>query len=359
MQPKISVIIPCWHSTEYLDKLYENIQSQTFKEAEWIFVNDGDVSQKETLQSMAEKDPAIRVIWKENGGASSARNVGLEEARGEWIVFSDADDSFRSYYLESLYSAVKDSDADIAIGGYTEYNSTEKTYHPYLIDIEEDKISAMNLRSAMLTITRSTTLLTPWCKIYKASIIKDNNLRFDISLKVDEDAMFNMEYYYHSKKVQLIKDCGYIYIVIDTTSLTSIYQPKRGQNSLRLLYAYRKVLNKNNFTADETKRLMASMAVGEINAIIYNIFKRNHPPFRQAIKEIKEYALRNKELMNYFSDYKKFNKLSRGEKYRFFAMNTGSATIIFFMFKPVFWLRYKLPKFYVKLNSLFLRQKKQ
>ena len=163
MQPKISVIIPCWHATEYLDKFYENLQAQTFKDAEWIFVNDGDASQNEKLQAMAEKDSKIRVIWKENGGVSSARNMGIDEAKGEWIVFSDADDWFRPYYLESLYSAVKDSDADIAIGGYSDYFTISNRYNLNTDNVEDKSIYVFSSLLKYIELSFITGILAAIC----------------------------------------------------------------------------------------------------------------------------------------------------------------------------------------------------
>ena len=357
MQPKISVIIPCWHATEFLDRLYDSIQSQTFKDAEWIFVNDGDASQNEKLQAMAEKDSAIRVIWKENGGASSARNVGIDEAKGEWIVFSDADDWFRPYYLESLYSSVKDNDADMAVGGYTEFRSSSNSYNSCFINIDEDIAIAMDTKDAILKLSNCVGLFVPWNKIYKTSIIKENNLKFDLSVKVVQDSIFNMEYYRLCRKISLVKDCGYVYILLDTTSLISTYDPGHGRDNLRIVNEYNKILEANELTSEEKNRLMTNMSMGMMNSNILNSFRRNHPPFRQAVREIREYVLENEELMRYAEEYRKNNRLGKGEKYLSFAVRTRSALAVYLMLKPVFWIRYKSPKFYVRLKSLIYGKK--
>ena len=357
MQPKISVIIPCWHATEYFDRLYDSIQSQTFKDAEWIFVNDGDASQNEKLQAMTEKDSNIRVLWKENGGVSSARNMGIDEAKGEWIVFIDDDDWFRPYYLESLYSAVKDSDADIAIGGYSDYFTISNRYNLNTVNVEDDRAVTMDAKDAILKLTNIVLLLPPWNKIYKASIIKDNNIKFDPSVKLPQDVVFNMEYYCYCKKISLVKDCGYIYVLNNAVNTIYKYDSCFGQDCTRSLNGYKHVLDTYGLSPNETKKQMTNMCMWTMNAILFNPFRRNHPSFRQAVKEIKEYVLQNEMIMRYYKEYKKNNKLSAGEKYVNFGITTKSATVVALMLKPVFWLKYESPKFYTKIKSLIYRNR--
>ena len=352
MQPKISVILPCWQSNEFFDRLYECIQAQTFKDAEWIFVNDGDASQNEKLQAMAEKDPTIRVIWKENGGVSSARNMGIDEAKGEWIVFIDPDDLVRPYYLESLYSAVMDSDADMAVGGYTEYITLDNVYSSKFINIDESIVKSLDAKNALLKIINSYIIVFPWNKIYKASIIKENNLKFDLSVRVIQDGVFNCEYFCYCKKISLVKDCGYIYDFKEGTSLATRYDPNYGRDCIRFLNGLKNVLTINGFSPDEVDNLMTNPGIRRVLQITLNSFKRNHPPFKQTVKEIREYVLQNEELMLYAKKYKKNNKLGLGEKYIISALSTRSAVVVYLMLKPVFWLRYKSPKFYVRLKSL-------
>ena len=353
MQPKISVIIPCWHATEYFDRLYDSIQSQTFKDAEWIFVNDGDASQNEKLQAMAEKDSAIRVIWKENGGPSSARNVGIDAAKGEWIVFSDADDWFRPYYLESLYSAVKDSDADMAVGGFTEFRTVSQSYIPFFIHIDGDNAVALDTRSAILKIIKTSAVVFPWNKIYKTSIIKENNLKFDLTINIIEDGVFNTQYFCYCKKISLVKDCGYIYILMDSTSLVSVYHSEYGRVCKMVFLGYRNLLEINGFTPEEIDKLTETRAFGTAIIIILNAFRRNHPPFKQAVKEIREYVLQEKYIMRAVKEYKDRKDISSMEKIMAYLISTNSATLIVLIMKPIIWIRYKSPKFYYKIKSLF------
>lgn len=357
MQPKISVIIPCWKITPYIDRLYQNIQSQTFKDFELILVNDGNASQNEALQTIAEKDSRIRVIWKENGGTSSARNVGIDNARGEWIVFNDDDDDIKPYYLESLYSAVKDSDSDLAVGGYTEYKLKQNLYRQDFINIEGDMEVAMDTKSALIKILDSVVSVFNWNKIYKASIIKENNLRFDVKAKVIQDGPFNMDYYLHCKKISLVKDCGYIYYINDATNQISSYDPTYGDEALKLLSKYNYLLDTLKLGEEKTDKLRTQKAFGLSIVIIFNAFRHNHPSFKQAKAEIRKYVLQNEQMMDAVKKYRKQKYISKMEKFMAYAISTKSATFIAVMIKLMFWLRYKSPKFYTKIRSLIYRNR--
>ena len=113
---KISVIIPVYKVEKYLDKCVESIVNQTYKNLEIILVDDGSPDNCPAMcDEWAEKDERIRVIHKENGGVSSARNAALEVATGDYIGFVDSDDWIELDMYEYLVSLILDNDAQIAI----------------------------------------------------------------------------------------------------------------------------------------------------------------------------------------------------------------------------------------------------
>ena len=115
--PEISIIVPVYKVEKYLSGCLDSILAQTFTELEVILVDDGSPDSCPALcDAAAEKDSRIRVIHKPNGGVSSARNAGLDAARGRWIGFVDPDDSIDKTYYEKLYAAAKRSGAELAVG---------------------------------------------------------------------------------------------------------------------------------------------------------------------------------------------------------------------------------------------------
>ena len=114
-RPEISVIVPVFNVEEYLDECMESFASQTFGDFELLLIDDGSSDgSPEKCGLWAEKDSRIRVFHKENGGVSSARNLGIEEARGRYLAFADPDDWVDSRYLEKLYNAAEEAGADVA-----------------------------------------------------------------------------------------------------------------------------------------------------------------------------------------------------------------------------------------------------
>ena len=122
----VSCIIPVYNTEKYLPRCIESVLAQTFVDWEMLLIDDGSTDASGSIcDEYAAKDERIRVFHKENGGISSARNVGLNYAQGEWIFFVDSDDSLPKTSLESLLS--RSSDANIIAGGFFFFFFKDKT----------------------------------------------------------------------------------------------------------------------------------------------------------------------------------------------------------------------------------------
>ena len=112
----ISIIVPIYNREKYLSECIDSILVQSYSDFEVLLIDDGSTDRSgEICDEYAQKDARIRVFHKENGGVSSARNVGLDNATGEWIAFVDSDDWVGEKYLESFSGHL---DADLVIGGF-------------------------------------------------------------------------------------------------------------------------------------------------------------------------------------------------------------------------------------------------
>lgn len=127
--PEISVIVPVYKAEQYLERCVKSILEQTYQNFELILVDDGSPDGSPILcDKWAEKDSRVHVIHKKNGGASSARNAGLKNARGNWITFADSDDWLDKTTLKTLYDLAKKYNVPMAIGGMRvaqEYTDTQ------------------------------------------------------------------------------------------------------------------------------------------------------------------------------------------------------------------------------------------
>lgn len=117
---KISIIVPVYNAEKYIERCVNSLLSQSFDDFELILVDDGSTDNSaEIINNLADKHSFIRVFNKENGGAASARNLGIDNARGEYIAFIDADDAVEPTYFEELYNAATESGAELVMCDYT------------------------------------------------------------------------------------------------------------------------------------------------------------------------------------------------------------------------------------------------
>ena len=169
---KISVIIPMYKVEEYLKKCIESILKQTYANLEIIFVDDGSPDKcGEICEEYKKKDSRIKVIHKENGGLSDARNKGIDVATGKYVTFIDSDDYIEENYIEFLYNLMKKYNADISIGSH------KIIYNNRIIDKSTYKEFSENSEKVLEKILYDDGVdLSAWGKLYKIELF--NKIRF-------------------------------------------------------------------------------------------------------------------------------------------------------------------------------------
>lgn len=192
-QPLVSIIIPVYNSEKYLRQCLDSVIAQTYTNWECILVDDGSKDESgQICDEYAALDKRFRVIHKENGGVSSARNIGIDEAKGKWIYFSDSDDTLELDALATLYSgSLKDVDAVFA--GFKRYDLTGKCIEE--ASRHEEKI--ISISDAIMTLYRPYIYLYQgylWNKLFKTPIVRSNNIFFDTDLSYNEDSLFIISY---------------------------------------------------------------------------------------------------------------------------------------------------------------------
>lgn len=186
---KLSVIVPIYNVEEYLDECIKSIVNQTYKNLEIILVDDGSPDHcPELCDIWAEKDGRIKVIHKENGGVSSARNAGLDAAAGDFIAFVDSDDYLDSDMYEIMLSQMREHNTDMAQCGIVRENADGSVE---VWDSFEAPIVVMDNMQLLCSVGEAAGILpvSPCNKIFKAEVI--SGIRYDESLKYAEDTLFN------------------------------------------------------------------------------------------------------------------------------------------------------------------------
>lgn len=307
----ISLIIPCFHASENLHILAKDLINQDYSDFEVIFVNDGDSSQEKTLSEILSLDSKFRVVNKTNGGPASARNFGIDNAVGEWIVFADSDDRLSSHYLSSLYDVVKNNNVDIGIGGYyvSDLNRIEEI--PLVTDS-----SLLKLENLLSIIENTTSHRAVWAKIYNTQLLKKNKLRFDERFNYAEDWLFNLNVFEHVKLIGCIKNCGYNYILNNKKGLIGSYFPNFIDINLicinQMSNIRKKIGRYENDIAIDKNRELSLMCFSYMK----NLFcTRNSPSLSSSVSLIRKYILKNQHLLYALKVTKPHKKTDIIQKY--------------------------------------------
>lgn len=229
MNPLISIIVPIYNVEGYLSQCLDSIIAQTYWDWECILVDDGSKDGSSRIcDEYASKDSRFSVIHKPNGGVSSARNIGLEQAKGEWVFFSDADDLLEVDALETLIKGTKGG-SQFVMAGFNKLSEDRTLLETNTKEIIKEISVEETIKEQYLPTDFSYQGYL-WCKLFRLDIIKDNHLLFDEGISFNEDALFIMQYicclndkvYYSTKPV-------YNYIERGSSamgSMTNHFNPK-------------------------------------------------------------------------------------------------------------------------------------
>ena len=214
---KVSVIIPIYNGEKYIEEMYNSLSNQSFKDFEVIYINDGSKDDSlEMLESIANKDCRISVYSQNNRGICASRNLGIEKAKGEYLIFLDQDDGIEDNLIERYLEAITIHDADLASFGKIHYymvGDEVVSKKPQILNEElvEDETTKL---CYLFNIDNKKRLMTIWNCIYKKEIIQKYNIRFDQNFRHgDENGMFNIEYTLHCNRIFFSSGCYYHYYI--------------------------------------------------------------------------------------------------------------------------------------------------
>ncbi len=217
MADLVTIIVPIYNSEKTIGKTIESIINQTYNNLEILLID--DCSQDDSVKvckKYADIDKRIQIIKKEkNSGVSNTRNIGISEAKGEYISFVDADDIVENDFIELSVNISKNTGSDIVIEGFNRVYEDKKIK----VSFEEDKeIKKEEIIEYEKAILNNENLDFPveilgfsWGKLYKSNIIK--KIKFNEKIRFREDSLFNLEAYSLSSKIFLTKKIGYDYII--------------------------------------------------------------------------------------------------------------------------------------------------
>ncbi|MBS4212689.1 glycosyltransferase [Neobacillus rhizophilus] len=224
MKEKISVIVPVYNVEKYLSKCINSIINQTYTNLEIILVDDGSTDNSgDICDCYASKDTRIKVIHKENGGLSDARNMGLGVATGGYVNFIDSDDYIHEKFHEVLMKLISSHNADIAQCDYLKiYEETD----PEISDIgnnQFEKVTVLNNIEALNQLYNNLIKGVVWNKLYKRDLFKD--IRFPKG-KIHEDDFTTYKLLFNSNKIIITSYQLYYYLQRSNSIMGSKFNAK-------------------------------------------------------------------------------------------------------------------------------------
>ena len=225
MNKTVSIIIPVYNTENYLKRCVQSVLNQTYRNLEIILVNDGSTDNSlKICEEYKRLDERVCVISENNRGVSHARNVGIKKANGEYLYFADSDDYLDVNSIKKMVEEIETKKCQLVVGGYTEIEAKNNTV------LKENKWRRLQLKSneaKRLVLDEDSIGGYLWNKLFKSSIIKQFNIRFDEKIYIWEDVLFVMEYLNNCCNIAIVDDVIYTYCRREGSAVEySKYTPK-------------------------------------------------------------------------------------------------------------------------------------
>lgn len=305
----ISIVVPVYKAELFVGKCIESILNQTYQNIELILVDDGSPDNSGAIcDAYAREDSRVVVIHTKNGGVSSARNIGIDSAKGKYIAFVDSDDYIDADFLSHAMNGFQVNDIDLFIGGIRIetfkkgkiikeeiYNGTNKVYTiTQLLD-------SFNIEYEFIVICGI------WSKVYRTSIIRSNNIYFDLNMNLGEDTVFLCDYLRVISRVFFSNKDYYHYYRGNEESLFSKYHPNRFEIYVKVYSKLLDLMHTQKCSKDAIKRMHQLYTQVLLSCIHYEyyFYQSSTPITRmQTIKKVSENIQLRRYLSNSVFKYK-------------------------------------------------------
>lgn len=252
--PQISLIVPVYNAAMHLHRCIDSLLEQSFRDFELLLINDGSKDgSREICDDYATKDARVRVFHKANGGVSSARNMGLNNAIGIWIAFVDSDDWVTKDYLKNLfYHTQMGVDLVVSFPTYVYANGAlKKPKYPSRL-INEQNFEDIFVQHSMHQNT------SPWCKLFRRELIESANIRFCEDMHIGEDLLFLYSYLLFTANIYISSNNDYMYRYDLQSSLTKRVNPYKSEYAgyVNIKHVVKDLIKKRNINSlDSLQRL--------------------------------------------------------------------------------------------------------
>lgn len=271
---KVSIIMPAYNAEKTIQRAIDSVLNQETDETyELIIINDHSIDQTEKICKENEQRNPDKIKYyenlKEKKGVSSARNLGIEKANSEYIMFLDNDDCYSKRMISTMVKAIEKENNDLAVCAYKRVIVDKEKEHDIIS--KEDSAKGIQEIKRLTEILQTRGLLNQlWNKIFKADIIKNNQIKFIETISVGEDYHFILEYIEKITKIKVIDQILYTYYST-TKGLNFQYSDQKLKVKLDNLMFHKKIYIKNQLNLDYINKLyLLTVLSGLSNIIKYN-----------------------------------------------------------------------------------------
>lgn len=349
----ISVIIPVYNSEKHLNKCIDSVLAQTYENFELLLINDGSKDSSGTIcDTYAVKDNRVRVFHKENGGASSARNLGINSSKGEYICFVDSDDYVDKDYLNNFMEI--------------EYLKTDKSV--FIIqglkyEIQGSIIKYINFKDGYYNQSNFSELIKdnkimyygyPFCKLYRKQIIENYSVRFNEKIHFSEDLLFMLEYLKYVDNVKTLSFHDYHYCIDSVNSLSKSHNPFESeylcfQNIKYEIEENQIIHNIDKIAISEINLFINKFLWRSINSMYRKKYKINR---KNRLLNLRKISLVNSEFIEFYPN----KGVHFFEKLSCFFFNNKMFNFFDAYQSLLFFLRYKYEKKWLQLRGMILKK---
>lgn len=297
MNKLISIIMPVYNAEKYLNRSIESIMNQTYNNIEIILVNDGSTDNSlEICTNYQEKDNRIKLINQENKGVSFARNKGIDEATGDYIMFIDSDDYIEKNMIEDMTSKIADNDVDLVISGIKmNYIKNGQVIKKEKYQLKDKMYTIGEMLNDILIDIDLICICGPCCKLYKTEILKNNKIKFTNEFTMGEDTWYNLDYIDAcTGKVVTMSNIYYNYMRENPNSLFTKYYDDYIKITEKVYNKFLNLLERksNSETVDRYEKNYI------FNLVYANSINFKYDTTHKKKIEDLEYSLKNKVVVN-------------------------------------------------------------
>lgn len=217
MSLKLSIIIPAYNVEKYIERSINSVSNQTEKEIEIIVINDGSTDKtKEIIEELQKKDKRIILVNKKNGGLSSARNIGIDLAKGKYICHLDGDDWIEARAYEKMLNLAEEENLDIVVSDYYDDFDNGKIEKHSDVKLESKVCSGSDYLKKYFMGEGVSAI---WNKIYKTDLYRKYKIKHPLGISIGEDLATLSKLLLNAKKIGKIDEC-FVHYIQNPSSMT-------------------------------------------------------------------------------------------------------------------------------------------